>query len=79
LPCWENRKTAFIDGLIGQRLSAMHLATFLVVPRAAAVEFKNILVATDGSGHANAAVSEAVDIAERCGSQLIAASAFSYG
>ncbi len=48
----------------------------LVVPRAAAIEFKNILVATDGSGHANAAVSEAVDIAKRCRSHIIAVSAF---
>ena len=48
----------------------------LVVPRAAAIEFRNILVATDGSGHANAAVSEAVGIAKRCGSHIIAVSAF---
>jgi len=33
------------------------------------------LVATDGSNHANAAVTEAVAIAKRCGSHIIALSA----
>ncbi len=47
----------------------------LVVPRAARIEYRNILVATDGSAHANAAVSEAIAIAKRCGSSLIALSA----
>ena len=42
----------------------------LVVPRAAGVEFKNILVATDGSEHSLAAVTEAMEIAKRCGSRL---------
>jgi nucleotide-binding universal stress UspA family protein len=42
----------------------------LVVPRAAQVEFKNILVATDGSRHAAAAASEAVGIAKKNGSKL---------
>ncbi len=48
----------------------------LVVPRAARVEFRNILVATDGSGHANAAVSEALGIAKRCGSHVLALSSY---
>ena len=48
----------------------------LVVPRAARIEFKNILVATDGSGHANAAVSEALAIAKRGGNHLIALSSY---
>jgi nucleotide-binding universal stress UspA family protein len=47
----------------------------LVVPRAARIEYRNILVATDGSEQAEAAVSEAVEIAKRCGSRLIAVSA----
>jgi len=47
----------------------------LVVPRAAMIEYRNILVATDGSAHGNAAVSEAIAIAKRCGSNLIALSA----
>jgi nucleotide-binding universal stress UspA family protein len=47
----------------------------LVVPRAAVIGYKNILVATDGSAHGNAAVSEAIAIAKRTGSKLIALSA----
>ncbi len=47
----------------------------LVVPRAARIECRNIVVATDGSEHAEAAVSEAVEIAKRCGGHLIAVSA----
>ncbi|RJQ39026.1 MAG: universal stress protein [Nitrospiraceae bacterium] len=43
----------------------------LVVPRAAKLEFKNILVATDGSRYSNAAAAEALGIAKRCGSGLI--------
>jgi nucleotide-binding universal stress UspA family protein len=46
----------------------------LVVPRAAQIEYRNILVATDGSTHGNAAVSEAIAIAKRCGSHIIALS-----
>lgn len=47
----------------------------LVVPRAAKIEYKTILVATDGSDHGNAAVTEAIAIAKRCGSNLLALSA----
>ncbi len=46
----------------------------LVVPRAARIECKNILVATDGSEHARMAVLEAIEIAKRCGSRLTAIS-----
>jgi nucleotide-binding universal stress UspA family protein len=47
----------------------------LVVPKAAQIEYKNILAATDGSAHGNAAVSEAITIAKRCGSHVIMLSA----
>lgn len=47
----------------------------MVVPRAARIEYKNILVATDGSTHARAAVAKALDIAKRCGGGVIAVSA----
>jgi nucleotide-binding universal stress UspA family protein len=47
----------------------------LVVPRAARIEFKNILVATDGSDHSRTAAAEAIEIAKRCGCGLIAISA----
>jgi hypothetical protein len=46
----------------------------LVVPRAAKLEFKNILIAADGSKYSDIAVSEAISIAKRCGSSLIALS-----
>ncbi len=46
----------------------------LVVPRAARIEFKNILVATDGSEHGRAAAAEAIEIAKRCNSRLTAIS-----
>ncbi len=42
----------------------------LVVPRAARIECKNILIATDGSEHARTAALEAIEIAKRCGSRL---------
>ncbi len=47
----------------------------LVVPKAAQIEYRNILVATDGLTQAQAAVSEAIAIAKRTGSHLIALSA----
>lgn len=43
----------------------------LVVPRAAKIECRNILTATDGSKHSDAATSEAICIAKRCGAKLI--------
>jgi nucleotide-binding universal stress UspA family protein len=46
----------------------------LVVPRAARIECRNVLVATDGSVHSTAAVTEAIGIAKRCGSNIIAIS-----
>jgi hypothetical protein len=51
----------------------------LVVPRAARIECKNILVATDGSEHSAAAASEALGIAKRCGSNIIAVSVATLG
>jgi len=47
----------------------------LVVPKAAKIEYRTILVATDGSEHSDAALTEAIAIAKRCGSLLIALSA----
>ncbi len=46
----------------------------LVVPRAAQIACRNILVATDGSRHSIAAAAEAVEIARRCGSGILALS-----
>ncbi|HUO77890.1 MAG TPA: universal stress protein, partial [Thermodesulfovibrionales bacterium] len=46
----------------------------LVVPKAARIEYRNILLASDGSEHSIAAASEAIGIAKRCGSNIIALS-----
>jgi hypothetical protein len=43
----------------------------LVVPLNAKIECKNVLIATDGSKYSEAAASEALGIAKRCGSSLI--------
>ncbi len=48
----------------------------LVVPRAARVEFKNILIATDGSEYAGDAASTAIEIAKDNGSHVIVLSAY---
>jgi len=42
----------------------------MVVPRAAQVDFKSIVVATDGSNYSNAAASEAIGIAKRNNAKL---------
>ncbi len=46
----------------------------LVVPRAARLELRNILVATDGSRYSDAAASEAISIAKQCGANLVVVS-----
>lgn len=43
----------------------------LVLPLNAKVECKNVLIATDGSKYSEAAASEALGVAKRCGSSLI--------
>ena len=43
----------------------------LVLPLNAKVECKNVLIATDGSKYSEAAASEALGIAKRCGSSII--------
>jgi nucleotide-binding universal stress UspA family protein len=43
----------------------------MVVPLNAKIECKNILIATDGSRYSDAAASEAIGIAKRCGGSLI--------
>lgn len=62
-------------GEVAAKVIAHAPCKVLVVPRAAQIEYRNILVATDGSVHAIAAVNEALAIAKRCGSHVIALSA----
>lgn len=62
-------------GDVAAKVIARASCKVLVVPKAARIEYRNILVATDGSAHSNAAVTEALAIAQRCGSNLIALSA----
>ncbi len=46
----------------------------LVVPQTASVSYGRLLIATDGSEHSEAAALEAISIAKRCASDLIAVS-----
>jgi nucleotide-binding universal stress UspA family protein len=46
----------------------------MVIPETAKVSYKNILIAADGSKYSDAAALEAISIAKRCGSDLIAIS-----
>jgi hypothetical protein len=62
-------------GQVAAKVIAHAPCKVLVVPKAARIEYRNILVAADGSVHSNAAVTEAIAIAKRCGSHLIALSA----
>jgi len=62
-------------GEVAAKVIAQAPCKVLVVPKAAKIEYRNILIATDGSVHSNAALTEAIAIAKRCGSHLIALSA----
>ncbi len=71
-------RTGLIKALMGNvasKVIARAPCKVLVVPKAARIEYKNILVATDGSIYSQAAVTEALAIAKRCGSNVIALSA----
>jgi nucleotide-binding universal stress UspA family protein len=62
-------------GEVAAKIIADASCKVLVVPKAAKIEYKKIMVTTDGSSHADAAVNEAVAIAKKTGSHLIALSA----
>jgi len=61
-------------GEVAARVISHAPCKVLVVPRTARIEGRNILVATDGSEHSNAAVSEAIGIAKRCNGTVLAVS-----
>jgi len=65
----------FLIGEVAARVIVHAPCDVLVVPRAARIEYRNILVATDGSEHGNNAVKKAVEIAKRCGSGILVLSA----
>jgi len=67
--------TKLLMGEVAAKVIGYAPCKVLVFPRAAKIEYRNLLVATDGSMHSAAALTEAIAIAKRCGSHLIALSA----
>lgn len=67
--------TKLLMGEVAAKVIGNAPCNVLVVPKAARIEYAKILVATDGSEHSDAAVAEAIGIAKRCGSRLLAVSA----
>ncbi|MEW6416759.1 MAG: universal stress protein [Nitrospirota bacterium] len=58
-------------GSVTAKVIGYTLCRVLVVPIDAKLSFEKILIATDGSMHSDFASEEAIDIAKRCGSNLI--------
>jgi nucleotide-binding universal stress UspA family protein len=65
----------FLMGEVAGKVIGSAPCKVLVVPKAARIEYRKILIATDGSEHSNAAASEAVAIARKSGGSIIALSA----
>ena len=61
----------FVMGSVAGNVIGHAPCKVLVIPPGAKIGYSTILVATDGSTHSDAAVSEAVTIAKRCDSSLI--------
>jgi len=61
----------FVMGSVAGNVIGHAPCKVLVIPPGAKIGYSTILVATDGSAHSDAAVSEAVTIAKRCDSSLI--------
>ncbi len=61
-------------GEVAAKVIAHAPCKVLIVPRAARIAYRTILVATDGSFHGKAAVTEAISVAKRCGSSLVVVS-----
>lgn len=59
-------------GEVASKVIAHSPCNVMIVPKAARIEFRRILIATDGSGHGNAAAAEAIEIAKRCGTAVVA-------
>jgi nucleotide-binding universal stress UspA family protein len=70
-------RTGLLKVLMGQvaaKVIGHATCKVLVVPKSARIEYKKLLIATDGSEHSMAAASEALGIAKRCGSNIIVVS-----
>lgn len=61
----------FVMGSVAGNVIGHAPCKVLVVPAGAKIDYSTVLVATDGSIHGDAAVSDAVAIAKRCASSLI--------
>ena len=67
--------TKLLRGELAAQVIGHASCKVLVIPRAAQIEYKNLLVAVDGSKHSDAAVCEALNIAKSMGSNIILVSA----
>jgi nucleotide-binding universal stress UspA family protein len=67
--------TRVLMGSVAAKVIGHARCKVLVVPKAARIEYRNILVGIDGSEHSYKAASEAIGISKRCGSKLLAVSA----
>lgn len=61
-------------GAVATRVIGIAPCDVLIVPRAARIECRTVLVATDGSANAKNAVDKSILLAKQCGSKLIALS-----
>ncbi len=62
-------------GVVATRVIGVAPCDVLIVPKAARIECRTVLVATDGSTNAKSAIAKSISIAKQCGSRLIALSA----
>lgn len=65
---------SFFLGSVTVRVAGHASCNVIIVPLDAKIEFRNILIATDGSRYSNAAASQAMNIAKHSGANLIAVS-----
>jgi nucleotide-binding universal stress UspA family protein len=70
--CGKTALARLLMGNVAARVIGLSPVNVLVVPRGAAVGFRRILVASDGSPHSDAAWKLALAMAKQAGSQLIA-------
>jgi len=69
--------TKVLMGKVAANIIGLAPCKVLIVPKAARIEYRKLLVATDGSENSIAAASEAIGIAKQCESQIIVVSVMS--